>query len=94
MNLLNYFKSGSIPISTLFVLEHEQFEEFVGVGAADLGERTLPLFAPFNAFLRPLTPHRLAGKRCQSGVGRFLKVFGRVKPKHNQTKAVTFRLSG
>ena len=53
MNLLNYFKSGSIPISTLFVLEHEQFEEFVGVGAADLGEHTLPLFAPFNAFRGP-----------------------------------------
>ena len=40
------------------------------------GERTLPLFAPFNAFPRLLTPHRLAGKDCQSGVGRFLKVLG------------------
>ena len=38
------------------------------------GERALPLSAPLDAFRRLLTPHRLAGKRCQSGVGRFLKV--------------------
>ena len=38
------------------------------------GVRTLPLFAPLGAFPRLLTPHRLAGKCCQSGVGRFLKV--------------------
>ena len=41
-----------------------------------LGERALPLSAPSGAFLRPLTPHRLPGKCCQSGVGRFLKVLG------------------
>ena len=41
-----------------------------------LGERALPLSAPSGVFLRPLTPHRLPGKRCQSGVGRFLKVLG------------------
>jgi len=40
------------------------------------GVRTLPLFASFNAFLRLLTPYRLAGKGCQLGVGRFLKVLG------------------
>ena len=40
------------------------------------GERALPLSAPLDAFRRLLTPHRLAGKRCQSGVGRFLKVLG------------------
>ena len=38
------------------------------------GERALPLFAPLGAFPRPLTPYRLTGKDCQSGVGRFLKV--------------------
>jgi hypothetical protein len=32
------------------------------------GVRALPLFAPLDAFPRPLTPHRLAGKCCQSGV--------------------------
>ena len=42
-----------------------------------MGERALPLFAPFNAFPRLLTSHWLAGKGCQSGVGRFLKVLGR-----------------
>ena len=40
------------------------------------GERALPRFVSFNAFPRLLTPHQLAGKRCQSGVGRFLKVLG------------------
>ena len=39
-----------------------------------LGERALPLSAPSGAFLRPLTPHRLPGKGCPSGVERFLKV--------------------
>lgn len=41
-----------------------------------LGVRALPLFAPLGAFPRLLTPHRLAGKCCQSGVRRFLKVLG------------------
>ncbi len=36
-----------------------------------LGVRTLPLVAPFNAFLHLLTPHWLPGKGYQSGVGRF-----------------------
>ena len=39
-----------------------------------LGGRTLPLFTPSGAFRRLLTPHRLAGKGCRSGAGRFLKV--------------------
>ena len=39
-----------------------------------LGVRALPLFAPSGALPRPLTPHRLQGKRCPSGAGRFLKV--------------------
>ena len=42
----------------------------------DFGGRALPLFAPFNAFLHLLTPYRLPGKDCLSGVGRFLKVLG------------------
>ena len=40
------------------------------------GVHALPLFAPSGAFPRPLTPHRIAGKCCQSGVGRFLRVLG------------------
>ena len=42
----------------------------------DFGGAYAPLFASFNAFLRLLTPHRLAGKGCQSGAERFLKVLG------------------
>ena len=38
--------------------------------------RALPLFAPLDAFPRPLTPYRLAGKGCQSGAERFLRVLG------------------
>lgn len=41
-----------------------------------LGVRTLPLFAPFNAFRRLLTPDAVPIMGCQSGVGRFLRVLG------------------
>ena len=41
---------------------------------------TLPLFAPSGDFPRLVTPHRIPGKRCQSGVGRLLKVLGGATP--------------
>ncbi len=51
--------------------------------------------APLGAFPRHLTLHRLAGKCCQSGVGRFLKVFGRCKPEsyqaHSNIKPAEFQ---
>ena len=40
------------------------------------GERTLPLFVPFNVFRRLLTPYWRFANASQSVVGRFLKVLG------------------
>ena len=82
-----------VCIAVLFVLEHGRLEEFVGVGVAFSRGAYAPPFCVVQHLSAPFNASSACWKMLSIRRREVFKGFRRVKPKLNQIKAVTCRLS-